>query len=44
MTQTPLPDPESALAKKDDAGTIPGAHSADGADGAGTAAPRLRRV
>ena len=34
MTQTPLPDPGSALAKKDDAGTIPGAHSADGADGA----------
>ena len=34
MTQTSLPDPESALAKKDDAGTIPGAHSADGADGA----------
>ena len=34
MTQTPLPDPEGDLAKKDDAGTIPGAHSADGADGA----------
>ena len=33
MTQTPLPDPESALAKKDDAGTIPGVHGADGADG-----------
>ena len=33
MTQTSLPDPESALAKKDDAGTSPGAHGADGADG-----------